>query len=413
MDEKKTNIVDFLADRGYVAQSNKLDELKEYLSTPGRYFYVGFDPTADSLHVGHLVQLVAMRRLKMAGHKPIALLGGATGKVGDPSGRQDLRKVLSYEQVDHNVACIGKQIKKILDIKEGEGFICNNADWLDNLRYLDFLRDVGVCFSVNKMLTAECYKSRLEVGLTFLEFSYMLLQAYDFYHLFQEHGCRLQCGGNDQWSNLLAGADLIRRKEGEEAYVLTFNLLTTASGGKMGKSAQGAIWLDPDKCSPYNLYQYFRNCDDRDVIKFMNLLTLMPSEEINKYSQLEGQDLNKAKERLAFEICALVHSEEAAKEAEATAKKLFASTVNTEDLDKTPVSKAQLADLNLVDFLKDFKVVPSKSEGRRMIDQGGIYLNDQAATDPNAHLTEADFPDGVLTLRRGKKKFFLFSLEEN
>lgn len=404
------NVYDVLKERGYIAQATHEDEIREYLSKPGQTFYVGYDPTADSLHAGHMVQLMIMSYLQKAGHRPICVLGGGTGMIGDPSGRSDLRKVLSSESIQHNVNCFRKQMGLFIDFQDDKALMVNNADWLLPLNYIEFLRDIGSCFSVNRMLTAECYKNRMEHGLTFLEFNYMILQAYDFLHLYRTQNCRLELGGDDQWSNILAGVDLIRRKEQGEAYGLTFQLLTTSDGIKMGKTSKGALWLDGEKCPAYDFYQYWRNVDDRDVIKCLKMLTFISMDEIKAYAQLEGQELNEAKKRLAYEVTALVHGAEKAAQAREQAEQLFGQAKDPSQLPAVELSREILA-TNLIDFLLAQDIAPSKSELRRLLQQGGISLNDQPITAFDYVLSEFDFPGGELIVRKGKKKFYRFVLK--
>ena len=399
------NIYDVLKARGYVAQVTHEEELKELLGKEKVVFYTGYDPTADSLHVGHLVQMMVMAHMQRAGHFPIILLGGGTGMIGDPSGRTDMRKFLDKETIRHNVDRFKKQMEIVLDFSEGKALMLDNAEWITPLNYVEFLREFGPHFSVNRMLTAECYKNRLEQGLTFLEFNYMLLQAYDFYYLNKKYNCRLEMGGDDQWSNILAGTDLIRRKGGADSFGLTFQLLTKADGTKMGKTASGALWLDADKCPVYNFYQYFVNIDDRDVAKCMRMLTFMPLEEIEEYAKLEGQAINEAKKRLALEVTTIVHGKEAAEQAAEQAKQIFGSAGRAEDM---PGIELEASDLGreLLDILLDANFLPSKSEGRRLIKQGGLALNDEPVMDFSRTIEKTDFHDGAAVVRRGKKNFF-------
>lgn len=399
------NIYDVLKARGYVAQVTHEEELKELLGKEKVVFYTGYDPTADSLHVGHLVQMMVMAHMQRAGHFPIILLGGGTGMIGDPSGRTDMRKFLDKETIRHNVDRFKKQMEIVLDFSEGKALMLDNAEWITPLNYVEFLREFGPHFSVNRMLAAECYKNRLEQGLTFLEFNYMLLQAYDFYYLNKKYNCRLEMGGDDQWSNILAGTDLIRRKGGADSFGLTFQLLTKADGTKMGKTASGALWLDADKCPVYNFYQYFVNIDDRDVAKCMRMLTFMPLEEIEEYAKLEGQAINEAKKRLALEVTTIVHGKEAAEQAAEQAKQIFGSAGRAEDM---PGIELEASDLGreLLDILLDANFLPSKSEGRRLIKQGGLALNDEPVTDFSRTIEKTDFHDGAAVVRRGKKNFF-------
>ncbi|MDO5015667.1 MAG: tyrosine--tRNA ligase [Eubacteriales bacterium] len=399
------NIYDVLKARGYVAQVTHEEELRELLGKEKVVFYTGYDPTADSLHVGHLVQMMVMSHLQRAGHFPIVLLGGGTGMIGDPSGRTDMRKFLDKATIQHNVDRFKKQMEIVLDFSEGKALMLNNAEWIAPLNYVEFLREFGPHFSVNRMLTAECYKNRLEQGLTFLEFNYMLLQAYDFYYLNKKYNCRLEMGGDDQWSNILAGTDLIRRKGGADSFGLTFQLLTKADGTKMGKTASGALWLDANKCSVYDFYQYFVNIDDRDVAKCMRMLTFMPLEEIDEYAKLEGQAINEAKKRLALEVTTIVHGREAAEQAAEQAKQIFGSAGRAEDMPGIDLEASDLG-RELLDILVDADFLPSKSEGRRLIKQQGLALNDEPVTDFGRTIENADFHDGAAVVRRGKKNFF-------
>ncbi len=404
---QQPNVVDTLAARGYLAQSTDLEAVREMLSKPGVRFYIGFDPTADSLHVGHFIQMMILAHLQRAGHVPIALLGGGTGMIGDPSGRSDLRTVMTRETVQNNVNRFRKQMSILVDFSPGKAFIVDNADWLLNLNYVDFLRDVGAHFSVNRMLTAEAYKIRMESGLTFLEFNYMIMQAYDFYRLYLDYDCKLQLGGNDQWSNIIAGVELIRRKTGKnDAQGLTTNLLLNSEGNKMGKTARGAVWLDEEKFSVYDFYQYWRNVADADVINCLKLLTFVPLDEIEAYAALEDQAINEAKKRLALEITTIVHGEAKAKAAERQAIEIFEQGGRSDDMVTTEVTAAALAaGLSLLDILLETGLVPSKSEGRRMVQQGGVTVNDTSISDVYYTLDAKDAPNGEIILRRGKKKY--------
>lgn len=406
------NVYDVLAERGYIAQVSHADELRDLLGSEPISFYTGYDPTADSLHVGHLLQLMAMSHLQKAGHRPVVLLGGGTGMIGDPSGRTDMRQLLTPERVQHNVDSFRKQMGRFIDFSEGKAIFVNNADWILPLNYIDFLREVGPHFSVNRMLAAECYKNRLEQGLTFLEFNYMLLQANDFLHLYQTENCKLQLGGDDQWSNILAGTDLIRRKGLGPAYALTFTLLTKADGEKMGKTSSGALWLDEEKLPVYDFYQYWRNIDDRDVIKCMKLLTYMPLEEIADYAKLEGSAINEAKKRLALEVTSLVHGEEKAKQAEAQAEEIFGAQ-GAGRAEGMPGRELKEEDFGrpLLDILVDFDFISSKSEGRRLIKQNGLSLNEEAVSDFNRTLEKSDLQEGAAVVRRGKKNYFALKFE--
>lgn len=403
-------VIDILQERGFLAQASNLEGLKEKLKVP-QTFYIGFDPTADSLHIGHYIQLMTMAHMQQAGHKPIALVGGGTAMIGDPSGRTDMRQVLSPEQIEHNASKFREQMALFIDFGDDKAELVNNADWLLGLEFIPFMRDIGAHFSVNRMLTAEAYKRRLEKGLTFLEFTYMLLQGYDFLELYRKHGVTLQIGGDDQWSNILAGVDLVRRKEQDEAFGLTIALLTTSTGEKMGKTAKGAVWLDPEKFPIFDFYQYLRNIDDNDVIMCLKLMTFIPLAEIQAMAKWEGQELNRAKEILAFEVTKLVHGEAAAQEAAARAKTLFSGQGSTEDLPENIVDRSKINDLTILDYMSDHKLVPSRSEGRRLIQQGGVYLNEEAITDIGRKFTEDDFVDGEAMLRRGKKNHYRLVLK--
>lgn len=400
------NIVDTLEARGYLAQSTDLDAVRKMLDKPGVRFYIGFDPTADSLHVGHFIQMMILAHMQRAGHYPIALLGGGTGMIGDPSGRTDLRKVMTRETVQHNVDRFREQMGILVDFSEGKGMVVDNAEWLMDLNYIEFLRDVGSYFSVNRMLTAEAYKARMEKGLTFIEFNYMLLQAYDFYRLYEDHDCKLQLGGNDQWSNIIAGVDLIRRKTGnDDAQGLTTNLLLNSEGVKMGKTANGAVWLDEKKMPVYDFYQYWRNVDDADVIKCLKLLTFLDLEEIAQYEKLEGADINEAKKRLAFEVTKLIHGEEKAKAAEAQAYSIFVEGQSSDDMDTTELAEADLNEgIGLLNLLVETGLASSNGEGRRLVQQGGISLNGKTVDDTRYTVTADDLVDDEIIIRRGKKR---------
>ena len=398
------NVFDTLVERGYLAQVTHEDEVRKLLAQPGATFYIGFDPTADSLHVGHFVQMMVMAHLQRAGHRPIALLGGGTGMVGDPSGRSDLRQVLTVETIQNNVNRFREQMKILLDFSEGKAIMVDNADWLLNLNYVDFLRDIGSQFSVNRMLTADCYRQRLEKGLTFLEFNYMLMQAYDFLVLYRRYNCQMQLGGDDQWSNILAGVELVRRKDQGEAFGMTFKLLTTSAGVKMGKTARGAVWLDPKKTTPFEFYQYWRNIDDADVINCMKLLTFLSMDEIGEYARLTDSAINEAKKKLALEVTKIVHGEMEANKARQQAEDLFGNSGRSDTMPSTLIDPAALAGgLSLLDVLLEARLIPSKGEGRRLIQQNGIYLNNQPVSDVNCKLAASDFIDGEAILRKGKK----------
>lgn len=393
------NVYDILEERGYIEQVTH-DGLREWFDKEKVSFYIGFDPTADSLHIGHFVSAMVASHMQKAGHKPIILIGGGTAMVGDPSGRSDLRTMMTKETINHNVECFKKQLSKFVSFEgENAAIIVNNADWLLDLNYIQFLRDIGVYFSVNKMLTAECYKRRMETGLTFFEFNYMLMQAYDFLVLYQKYNCSLEIGGNDQWSNILAGADLIRRKEQATAFGMTFKLLLTSEGTKMGKTAKGALWLDPNKTSPYEFYQYFRNVADSDVKNTMCLLTYLPIERINELCDVEGEKINEAKKVLAYEITKIVHGEEEANKAQSAAEALFGGNG---DIESMPSTKINELPISIVDLLVETKLVPSKGQARTLIEQGGISINDEKITDTNYMINEIH---DYLVIKKGKKTF--------
>ena len=405
------HILDVLKERGFIAQLTFEDELYEQLKEPTT-FYVGFDPTADSLHIGHYIPIMAMAHMQRAGHRPIALMGGGTGMIGDPSGKSDMRKMLTTEDIDHNVACIKKQMSRFLDFGEGGAIIANNADWLRDLNYIEFLREIGKYFSVNQMLTAECYKQRLERGLTFLEFNYMLMQGYDFLELFRRYGCRLEMGGDDQWSNMLAGADLIRRKEQERAFALTFKLLLTHEGKKMGKTEKGALWLDPEKTTPYEFYQYWRNVDDADVEKCLGLLTFLPMDEVRRLGALEGSEINEAKKVLAFEVTKLVHGEEEASKAASAASALFGGGAMAGSVPTTEITAEQLAaDARLTSLLTMVGIAKSNSAARKLVEQNAVSINDEKVTDVNYALRAEDIPADGLMIRSGKKTYHRIMLK--
>ena len=393
--------------RGLIAQVTDEDEIKEMVNNGKATFYIGFDPTADSLHVGHFMALCLMKRLQMAGNRPIALLGGGTGMIGDPSGRTDMRQMLTKETIQHNIDCFKQQMSRFIDFSDGKALMVNNADWLMNLNYVELLREVGAHFSVNRMLTAECYKQRMERGLSFLEFNYMIMQSYDFYMLYQKYGCNMQFGGDDQWSNMLGGTELIRRKLGKDAYAMTITLLLNSEGKKMGKTQSGAVWLDPNKTSPFDFYLYWRNVDDADVIKCMRLLTFLPLEEIDEMAKWEGSELNKAKEILAYQLTELVHGEEEAKKAQEGARALF-SGADTSHMPTTELSEEDFDEegkIDLITLLVKAELVPSRSEGRRAIQQGGVSIDGEKLTDIY-HTVEKDaFAGDGIVLKRGKKKF--------
>lgn len=390
--------------RGLLAQLTDEKEIEELINAGKATFYIGFDPTADSLHVGHFMALCLMKRLQMAGNKPIVLLGGGTGMIGDPSGKTDMRKMLTPETIQHNVDCFKKQMSRFIDFSEGKAIAVNNADWLLNLNYVELLREVGACFSVNRMLTAECYKQRMERGLSFLEFNYMIMQSYDFLQLFQKYGCNMQFGGDDQWSNMLGGTELIRRKLGKDAYAMTITLLLNSEGKKMGKTEKGAVWLDPEKTSPYEFYQYWRNVADADVIKCLKMLTFVPIEQIEEMEKtMEGAQFNAAKELLAYELTKLVHGEEEAEKAQAAAKALFGGSGNDANMPVTEIDSADLTDgtIGLLNLLVKAGLAPSVSEARRLVQQGGITVNDEKITDAKAQIKL----EGETIVRKGKKAF--------
>ena len=400
-------IYEELVARGLIAQVTNEEEIREMVNNGKAVFYIGFDPTADSLHVGHFMALCLMKRLQMAGNKPIALIGGGTAMIGDPSGRSDMRQMMTQETIQHNVDCFKKQMSKFIDFSDGKALLVNNADWLMDLNYVEVLRDIGPHFSVNRMLTAECYKQRMEKGLSFLEFNYMIMQSYDFYQLFQKYGCNMQFGGDDQWSNMLGGTELIRRKLGKDAHAMTITLLLNSEGKKMGKTQSGAVWLDPEKTSPYDFYQYWRNVADADVLKCIRMLTFLPLEQVDEMDHWEGSELNKAKEILAFELTKLVHGEEEAKKAEEASKALFAGGSNDENMPKAVLSAADLSengDIDIISALVASGMVNSRSEGRRAVEQGGVTANGEKITDIKFTLAAEELKTGVI-LKKGKKTF--------
>ncbi len=400
-------IYDELVARGLIAQVTDEKEIRELIDNGKATFYIGFDPTADSLHVGHFMALCLMKRLQEAGNRPIALLGGGTGMIGDPSGRTDMRQMMTKETIQHNCDCFKKQMSRFIDFSEGKALMVNNADWLLDLNYVDFLREIGPHFSVNRMLAAECYKQRMEKGLSFLEFNYMLMQSYDFYELFQRYGCNMQFGGDDQWSNMLGGTELIRRKLGKDAYAMTITLLLNSEGKKMGKTQSGAVWLDPNKTSPFDFYQYWRNVADADVLKCLRMLTFLPLEQIDEMDTWEGSQLNRAKEILAYELTALVHGEEEAKKAESGAKAMFAGGGDAEHMPTTELTDEDFTDgsIDLITLLQKAELVGTRNEGRRAIEQGGVTLDGEKITDIKFQVKkESILPEGSV-LRRGKKKF--------
>lgn len=402
-----TNVYDILLERGFIEQTTHEQEIKELLGKEKVTFYIGFDATADSLTAGHFLTVMAMMHMQRAGHRPIALLGGGTTMVGDPTGKSDMRTIMTREQIQYNAECFHKQLSRFIDFDEDKAMIENNADWLLDLNYVDFLRDIGVHFSVNKMLTAECYKQRMEKGLTFFEFNYMLMQSYDFWVLNKKHGCVLQLGGNDQWSNILGGVDLIRRKEQKPAFGLTFKLLTTSEGIKMGKTMKGAVWLDAKKTSPYEFYQYWRNIEDVKVEECLGLLTFLPMDEVRRLGALEGAEINTAKEVLAYEITKIVHGEEEAIKAQEAARALFANGGKSDDMPTTVYPEAELREgKDLITLLVDTKLAPTRSEARRLVTQGGIMVNDVKITEFDRIFTLDDFDqDGSLIIKKGKKGY--------
>lgn len=404
------SIYDTLLDRGYIKQVTHEEELRELLEKEKITFYIGFDPTADSLHVGHFVQMMVMTHMQREGHRPIALLGGGTTMVGDPSGKTDMRKMLTKEQIQHNAECFKKQFSKLIDFSDDKAIMDNNANWLLGLNYVEFLREVGALFSVNRMLTAECYKQRLEKGLTFLEFNYMLMQSYDFLELNRRYNCVLQMGGDDQWSNIISGVDLIRRKESKPAYGMTFALLTNSEGKKMGKTEKGALWLDPEKTSPYEFYQYWRNIADADVEKCLALLTFLPMDEVRRLGALEGAEINEAKKVLAYEVTKLIHSEEDAQNAKNAAEALFSGGQDMSAVPTVTIDKDTLG-CTIIDLLVSTKILPSKSEARRLVQQGGLTIHDEKITDANMVVTEDKFKNGSMLIRRGKKNYNRIVLE--
>ena len=398
-------VYDELVARGLIAQVTNEDEIREMIDNGKATFYIGFDPTADSLHVGHFMALCLMKRLQMAGNKPIALIGGGTAMIGDPSGRTDMRSMMTRETIDHNCECFKKQMERFIEFGEGKARMVNNADWLLDLNYVDFIRDIGACFSVNNMLRAECFKQRMEKGLSFLEFNYMPMQSYDFYYLFQHYGCNMQFGGNDQWSNMLGGTELIRRKLGKDAHAMTITLLLNSEGKKMGKTAKGAVWLDPQKTTPYDFFQYWRNIDDADVMKCIRMLTFLPLEQIDEMDHWQGSGLNQAKEILAYELTKLVHGEEKAEKARAAARALFSGGAQAE-MPTTELTEAQLTDgkIAVLDLLLACKLAPSKSEARRLVQQGGVFADDEKVASIDVSFTAEQLKQGV-KLRKGKKVY--------
>ena len=399
-------IYEELVARGLIAQVTNEEAIRDMINNGKATFYIGFDPTADSLHVGHFMALCLMKRLQQAGNRPIALIGGGTGHVGDPSGRTDMRSMMTKEVIDHNCACFKKQMERFIEFGEGKALMVNNADWLLKLNYVELLREVGACFSVNNMLRAECYKQRMEKGLSFLEFNYMIMQSYDFYYLFQHYGCNMQFGGNDQWSNMLGGTELIRKKLGQDAHAMTITLLLNSEGKKMGKTASGAVWLDPNKTSPYEFYQYWRNVGDADVLKCIRMLTFLPLEQIDEMDKWEGSQLNRAKEILAYELTSLVHGEEEAKKAEASAKALFGGNGSSEDMPTTEIGEDELIDgaLDIMSILVRTGLCSSKSDARRNIQQGGVTVDDVKVSDIGKTYSADELRAGIV-VKRGKKNF--------
>ena len=404
------NAFEILKERGFIEQMTHPEEIEQLFKNEKITFYIGFDPTADSLHVGHFLTVMAMSHMQRCGHRPICLMGGGTGMVGDPTGKTGLRRMMTVEEIDHNVSCFKKQLSNFIDFTDDRAIIVDNGDWLRNLNYIEFLREIGSVFSVNKMLTAECFKTRMEKGLSFLEFNYMIMQSYDFLELNKRYGCIMQLGGNDQWSNILGGVDLIRRKENKPAYGMTFQLLTNSEGKKMGKTEKGAVWLDPEKTSPYEFYQYWRNVGDKDVEKCLRLLTFLPMEEVKRLGSLEGSEINKAKEVLAYELTKIVHGEEEAKKADVAAKALFMGGNAGGSIPTTEVSTADIENMDILSALVLTKLTPSRSEARRAVQQGGVKLNDEKIEDIDFKINEGLFKDGIITLQRGKKSFHRLKL---
>lgn len=404
------NVYDVLKERGFLKQLTHEEEMKEILGKEKVTFYIGFDPTADSLHVGHFIAMMFMAHMQKAGHRPIALVGGGTAMIGDPSGRTDMRQMLTKEEIDHNISCIKKQLSRLIDFTDDKAILANNADWLLDLNYVDFIRDIGVHFSVNRMLTAECFKQRLEKGLSFLEFNYMLMQGYDFLVLNQKYGCTMELGGDDQWSNILAGMELIRRKESKPAYGMTCTLLTNSEGNKMGKTANGAVWLDAEKTTPYDFFQYWRNIDDADVEKCLSLLTFLPMDEVKKLSSLKDAAINEAKSVLAYEVTKLVHGEEEADKAKKAAEALFGQGVDMSTVPTVSIPET-MKNAGILDILVHTEILPSKAEARRLVQQGGLTINEEKISDTNATFHEGFLVDGAALIKRGKKKFYKLVIE--
>ena len=399
-------IYDELVARGLIAQVTDEHEIRELVNNGKATFYIGFDPTADSLHVGHFMALCLMKRLQQAGNRPVALIGGGTGYIGDPSGRSDMRTMMTPEQIQHNCDCFKKQMERFIEFGEGKAIMVNNADWLLPLNYIEMLREVGACFSVNNMLRARCYEQRMEKGLSFLEFNYMIMQSYDFYYLYQHYGCNMQFGGDDQWSNMLGGTELIRKKLGKDAHAMTITLLLNSEGKKMGKTANGAVWLDPNKTSPFEFYQYWRNVGDQDVLKCIRMLTFLPLEQVDEMDKWEGSELNRAKEILAYELTSLVHGEEEAKKAEASAKALFVSGGADENMPTTEISADKLEgdEIGIIDLLSLCELIPSRGEGRRLVQQGGVTVDDEKVDSIDFKVSKEKLTAGV-KIRKGKKVF--------
>ena len=397
------NVYDVLLERGLIAQTTHEAEIRELLGKEKVTFYIGFDPTADSLHIGHFLQMVVMKHMQDHGHRPIALIGGGTAHIGDPSGRSDMRQMMTKEIIDHNSNCFKKQLSCLVDFTDDKALMVNNADWLLDLNYVEFLRDIGACFSVNKMLTAECFKQRLEKGLSFLEFNYMLMQSYDFLMLSRKYDCKIELGGDDQWSNILGGIELCRRKDQKQTYGMTFTLLTTSDGKKMGKTQKGALWLDPEKCKPYDFYQYWVNVQDADVIRCLKLVTFVPMDEIREMEKWEGAELNKAKKRLAYEVTKMVHGEEIANQVQAAAEAVFAGGGVSADMPTTEVDT--LEGKGLLDLLVETKLLPSKGEARRLVQQGGVSINDEKVTDVALMLDNSFIKEDGMIIKKGKKVF--------
>ena len=405
------NVFDILTERGYIKQTTHETEIKELLEKEKISFYIGFDPTADSLHIGHFIAMMFMSHMQKAGHRPIALVGGATALIGDPSGRTDMRKMLTKEDIAHNVSCIKGQLEKLIDFKDDKALLVDNADWLSDLNYIDFIRDIGSQFSVNRMLGAECFKQRLEQGLSFLEFNYMIMQGYDFYVLNKEYDCKMQLGGDDQWSNMIAGMDLVRRKTQDQVYAMTCTLLTNSEGNKMGKTAKGALWLDPKKTSPYEFYQYWRNVEDSDVNKCLRLLTFIPMDEVNRLSALEGAEINSAKEILAFEVTKLIHGEDEANKAQEAARSLFEGGEKSDNIPSTELAKSKFEEgVGLLALLTELGLTASNGEARRLVEQNGLAIDDVKITDTKKQITLEDFNDNQMLIQKGKKVYHLIKL---